>query len=474
MTEFVGFDRITVADLQSYVTICTNHKNDIIDMINSTKPLDEKIDFMFDQLNQIVSYAIIIQEIALSNISSVSSDDANIYHKSLNDISKTIHDLEFEFEPTNDKGEYVKYWMSQTYDNDIIKQIMDIRDSVSNCSEYDKLSIAYNKILCISYKSALSLKCKSITDFYNKTRLHTNDETIYNLIKKVFSRYAEIVNADTIMDKIIEDSKNSYSGAIHDTSNEDVMHYKRQIIDMLKNTFSKYVTINDSDDIMVHLTLNNPILSNKEHRIIVLLDGVSFSHTTYFINNNKIYHLIGLKHKSSFYHELGHVIDNIMMLSNEGNCYCVFLTGKQILEEMTPIVFEHFDSESKTKLKHENSIHILMSGFDYYINKETFNNIPTEMDIIVKFNIYIKMIFPKVIKDTLIPYYLMDSSLIHNTGRIINYYVNYLLAIYYYEIVLLKDTSNMDIFVEAFMKKKLLNRVDVLVDGDLLMVLDNS
>jgi hypothetical protein len=470
MAQFLGFDRITVSDLESYVVICTDHKNGIVEMINSSKTLDEKIDFVFDQLNQIVSYSIIVWEIASSNISNIMSHDALIYSKTLDDICNSIKDVEFDFEPIYDKARYIKLWMDQRYDNDIIKQIMDIRESVSSSNEYSELSKAYNNILHLGYKSALSLRCESITEFYNKKRLHTNDETIYDLIRSALVHYDKFDSTDTLMDQIIKDSRNHYCEnftvkGIH-TSDEYVVYFKTKTVGLLKSAFTKYVSVIDCDDSMLHVRLNSDV-RYREHRIIIVLDGATFSHSTYFVNDGIIYHLIALKNRSSFYHELGHVMDTIMMFGNEDNSNCVFITGKQFLKETTPIIFEHFQSESQTKYKHQEPLSILMCGFDYHVNRETYHDVPTQFDVIAKFNTYISMIFPNVTNDTNIPYYLMDGTLINNTGGTIDYYVNYLEAVHFYEGPLDKNMANMDLLVEKFMKKKLLIRSEVINDKDL-------
>lgn len=449
--DFFDFASLTIVDLNNYITLCNSYSKTITE--------SHDIDEIYELLNHIMSYNIIVWEADDPNVSSIDQNVLKKYKKDINDIYISIfknHGLINFIDNTYDskKRNYIKFMISHytnTRDNsEFLDQIQTIRNFKND--DWDLLSDNYNKILYIACQSAKKLGSKSLSDYYNKKRISTTNE-IYELIRSIFINYNHYTDAEKLMDAIItHNHRNLYTidNNIDYWKSKTREFYLERIIYIL-GTFTKVIDIEIINS-RIHFKLGE-----KNHAIILLMNN-QFSHSNYFLFENIIYHIIALKHETSFHHELGHVINNIKMLEIDD---CVFIAGRNLLGEVAPIVFEYFDGEDVVKYKHENLLQFLMSGFDYYINLYEYNKIPTVFEIIEKFKNYINLIFPNIKTNRLNrPYYLMDKTLIHNTGTTIDYCLDYQFAKNYYENVFKKDINNVNShikFAEIFMKHRYLD-----------------
>jgi len=342
------------------------------------------------------------------------------------------------------KKECVEYMIEiygQGDNTSLVYQIMLLREQKTD--NYDEMSNIYNRILHLAYKSAKTLGSESLTNYYDKGRLYSD---VYSTIREIFKDYRSFTDADSLINKIIEDTIWSN----HIFTFEKVEFYAVRVVEILEKFYGKYIIVEKTSGDSIFLKLGS-----QKHVIVVSLNN-EFSHATYFRLGEEIYHTLALAYPQSFYHELGHIVDSLFVEDD-----CIFITGKCFLNETSSILFEYFDGEIVVERKHKNLLQMLMMGFDYYVNSFSFEKVPSVFEIIDKFKSYINLIFPGLTNNIRIPYYLMDHCLLGSTGRCIDYYMDFCLAEKFYKNMFGRNIENVgahDTFSKTFMNKRFLKK----------------
>jgi hypothetical protein len=117
-----------------------------------------------------------------------------------------------------------------------------------------------------------------------------------------------------------------------------------------------------------------------------------------------------LGYPTSFYHELGHVVDDALSDGEDTRCR---ETVALILERLEPKPVLLFEA--------------LTTGFDYFVNNQPFPNVPSSERITQLFSNYLVVLFPSICPSSQ-DCFLLDSNLFKYTGALASYLTDYLVG----------------------------------------------
>jgi len=251
----------------------------------------------------------------------------------------------------------------------------------------------YCELLHLGWLCAQEKAAHSLTFYHNRER-NLNADDLYNEIRSRLLKYSS--SAEELCQAVTRELSSLIATPRHCP--------EKDYLDEMCRVLSVLFQVEKRDGVIC--------FSHAGGQHVVQLEQVPphvGSETVWFDLNNINYYVILLAYSSSFYHELGHVVEFVLSPSNE-NQHC---------GETIAVIFERLEPKPILALD------ALTTGFDYFINDYAFPNVPSADQVVQLFSDYLIFLFPNL-QPSVQTCFLLDDNLYQNTGRLADYLEGYL------------------------------------------------
>ena len=251
----------------------------------------------------------------------------------------------------------------------------------------------YCEILHLGWRCAQQLGAPTLTQYHNRER-----EEVNQLYAEIRFRLQHLPHSSA-------DELCSAVQAELNSARPAVVRREGFYLDEMLRVLSAVFPVEEKDGCVCFW------LESVQH--VVQLERVAKkygSQACSFVLDKTVYHVILLGYPTSFYHELGHVIDYALSDGEISRC-CE--TIALILERLEPKPVLSFGA--------------LTAGFDYFVNDQAFPSIPSSDSITQLFSDYLALLFPtmQLCNQNC---FILDSNLFIHTGRLASYLTDYLVG----------------------------------------------
>ena len=251
----------------------------------------------------------------------------------------------------------------------------------------------YCEILHLGWRCAQQLGAPTLTQYHNLQR-----EGVDQLYAEIRFRLQHLPHSSA------DELCNAVKTELHSIPPDPVRRHRFYIDEMLR-VLSAVFQVEEKDGCVCFW------LESVQH--VVQLEHVSNtfgSQTCRFVLHDVVYHVILLGYPTSFYHELGHVVDDALSDGEDTRCR---ETVALILERLEPKPVLLFEA--------------LTTGFDYFVNDQSFPSVPSAERITQLFSNYLVVLFPSICPSSQ-DCFLLDSNLFKYTGALASYLTDYLVG----------------------------------------------